>query len=126
MSAKSLATRVALRHMDRMAKINTTSGVGQTAEEMLLDLLGMLGIPHSIVGHRGRLAATAPGGEPVHQPLNRILLSRRNAHDSSSPVDLHKETISLCVIVVVQGKRQVAGRKRSRCRHAAGSRAFFE
>jgi len=46
MSAKSLATRVALRHMDRMAKINTTSGVGQTAEEMLLDLLGMLRAQH--------------------------------------------------------------------------------
>ena len=41
-------------------------------------------------------------------------------------VDLHKKTISLCVMVVVDGKRKVATRRRFDCRDTAGIRAFFE
>ena len=41
-------------------------------------------------------------------------------------VDLHKQTISLCVMVVAAGKREVAMQKRFCCRDTAGIRAFFE
>lgn len=41
-------------------------------------------------------------------------------------VDLHKQSITLCVMVVVEGKREVAIRKRFCCRDTAGIRAFFE
>ncbi len=41
-------------------------------------------------------------------------------------VDLHKKTISLCVMVVVDGKRKVATRRRFDCRDTTGIRAFFE
>lgn len=41
-------------------------------------------------------------------------------------VDLHKKTISLCVMVVVDGKRKVATRRRFDCRDTAGIRSFFE
>jgi transposase len=41
-------------------------------------------------------------------------------------VDLHKKTISLCVIVVVDGRRKVMARKRFSCQDTAGIRAFFE
>jgi transposase len=41
-------------------------------------------------------------------------------------VDLHKKTISLCGMVVVDGKRKVAFRKRFNCRDTASIRAFFE
>ncbi|RMF60627.1 MAG: IS110 family transposase, partial [Calditrichaeota bacterium] len=41
-------------------------------------------------------------------------------------VDLHKQTISLCGVVVVDGKRKVVFRKRFSCRDTAGIRAFFE
>jgi len=41
-------------------------------------------------------------------------------------VDLHKKTISLCVVVVVAGKRQVLIRKRFRCCDTAKIREFFE
>jgi len=41
-------------------------------------------------------------------------------------VDLHKKTISMCVITVVGGKRKVVCRRRFACRDTAGIRAFFE
>jgi transposase len=41
-------------------------------------------------------------------------------------VDLHKKTISLCVITVVKGKRQVVVRKRFSCDDTVGIRKFFE
>jgi transposase len=41
-------------------------------------------------------------------------------------VDLHKKTISLCVMSVVGGKRKVACRKRFNCRDTASIRSFFE
>lgn len=41
-------------------------------------------------------------------------------------VDLHKKTISLCVMVVVAGKRQVVTRRRFDCRDTAAIREFFE
>ncbi len=41
-------------------------------------------------------------------------------------VDLHKKTISLCVMVVVEGRRKVTARRRFSCRDTAGIRAFFE
>ena len=41
-------------------------------------------------------------------------------------VDLHKKTISLCGMVVVDGKRKVAFRKRFNCQDTASIRAFFE
>jgi transposase len=41
-------------------------------------------------------------------------------------VDLHKKTISLCVVAVVGGKRQVVSRKRFKCEAPAKIRAFFE
>ena len=41
-------------------------------------------------------------------------------------VDLHKKTISLCVMVVVDGKRKVATRRRFDCQDTASIRAFFE
>jgi transposase len=41
-------------------------------------------------------------------------------------VDLHKKTISLCVVVVVRGKRKVVSRRRLDCRDTAAIREFFE
>lgn len=41
-------------------------------------------------------------------------------------VDLHKKTISLCVVAVVSGKRKIVARKRLNCRDASGIREFFE
>lgn len=41
-------------------------------------------------------------------------------------VDLHKKTISLCVITVAEGKRQVVSRRRFECRQPDKIRAFFE
>jgi transposase len=41
-------------------------------------------------------------------------------------VDLHKKTISLCVVVIVAGKRQVVSRRRFMCQDAAKIREFFE
>ncbi len=41
-------------------------------------------------------------------------------------VDLHKKTISLCVMMVVGGKRKVACRKRFNCQDTASIRKFFE
>jgi len=41
-------------------------------------------------------------------------------------VDLHKKTISLCVMMVVDGKRKVMARKRFRCDDTAGMREFFQ
>jgi transposase len=41
-------------------------------------------------------------------------------------VDLHKKTISLCVVVVVAGKRQVVKRRRFDCQKTAAIREFFE
>lgn len=41
-------------------------------------------------------------------------------------VDLHKKTISLCVMMVVEGKRKVAARRRFDCRNTAGIREFFQ
>jgi transposase len=41
-------------------------------------------------------------------------------------VDLHKKTISLCVIAVVEGQRQVVARKRFYCKNTTGIRKFFE
>ena len=41
-------------------------------------------------------------------------------------VDLHKKTISLCVIMVVEGKRGVVTRRRFNCRDTARIRKFFE
>ena len=40
--------------------------------------------------------------------------------------DLHKKTISLCVVMVVDGKRQVIARRRFDCRNTACIRDFFE
>ena len=40
--------------------------------------------------------------------------------------DLHKKSISLCVVVVVNGKRQVVARARFECRDVAGLRKWFE
>ena len=41
-------------------------------------------------------------------------------------VDLHKKTISLCVMMVVDGKREVVTRRRFICLDTAGIRRFFE
>lgn len=41
-------------------------------------------------------------------------------------VDLHKKTITLCVVMVVAGKRQVVCRKRFECHETAAIRAFFQ
>ena len=41
-------------------------------------------------------------------------------------VDLHKKTVSLCVMVIVDGKRKVATRRRFDCRDTPGIRDFFE
>ena len=41
-------------------------------------------------------------------------------------VDLHKKTISLCVMMVVQGKRKVVARRRFDCRNTGRIREFFE
>jgi transposase len=41
-------------------------------------------------------------------------------------VDLHKKTISLCVITVVGGQRQVVARKRFCCKNTSEIREFFE
>jgi hypothetical protein len=41
-------------------------------------------------------------------------------------VDLHKKTISLCGVVVVENKRKVPFRKRFHCHDTASIRAFFE
>jgi len=46
MSAKSLATRVALRHLDRTAKIDAPEETLMVAEELLLELLGILRAQH--------------------------------------------------------------------------------
>lgn len=40
--------------------------------------------------------------------------------------DLHKKTISLCVVMIVDGKRQVTARRRFECANTAGIREFFE
>ena len=40
--------------------------------------------------------------------------------------DLHKKTITLCVIRVVDGRRRVVKRKRFECRNTKGIRRFFE
>jgi transposase len=39
--------------------------------------------------------------------------------------DLHKESISLCVVVIVDGKRQVVARAQRKCRDLAGLRQWF-
>jgi len=41
-------------------------------------------------------------------------------------VDLHKKTISLCVVMVVEGKRKVVTRRQFSCRNTASIREFFE
>lgn len=41
-------------------------------------------------------------------------------------VDLHKQTIVLCVMEVVEGKRTVTATKRLQCRDEEGIRGFFE
>ena len=41
-------------------------------------------------------------------------------------VDLHKKTISVCVMVKEEGQRKVAQRKRLRCEEAESIREFFE
>jgi len=41
-------------------------------------------------------------------------------------VDLHKKTITLCVMVVVGVKRKIVTRRRFACQDTAGIRAFFE
>ncbi len=41
-------------------------------------------------------------------------------------VDLHKKTISLCVVVVVAGKRKVESRRRFDCQNTGAIRSFFE
>ena len=41
-------------------------------------------------------------------------------------VDLHKKTISVCVVVVDSGKRQVARRRRFDCQDTLRIREFFE
>ncbi len=41
-------------------------------------------------------------------------------------VDLHKKTISLCVVMVVAGKRKVMTRRRFDCQNTATIREFFE
>lgn len=41
-------------------------------------------------------------------------------------VDLHKQTIVLCVMEVVEGKRTVTATKRFQCRDKEGIRGFFE
>ena len=41
-------------------------------------------------------------------------------------VDLHKKTISLCVVVVAAGKREVLSRRRFDCQKTAAIRKFFE
>jgi transposase len=41
-------------------------------------------------------------------------------------VDLHKKTISLCVVMVVAGKRKVLNRRRFDCQDTAAIRGFFE
>jgi hypothetical protein len=41
-------------------------------------------------------------------------------------VDLHKKTITLCVIRVVNGKREVVTRRRFSCRDTVRIRRFFE
>ena len=41
-------------------------------------------------------------------------------------VDLHKKTISLCVVMVVQGKREVVARRRFACKQTQKIREFFE
>ena len=41
-------------------------------------------------------------------------------------VDLHKKTISLCVVVVAGGKREVVSRRRFDCQKTAAIRKFFE
>lgn len=40
-------------------------------------------------------------------------------------VDLHKKTISVCVVVVVRGQRKVVDRRRFACSDTAGMQAFF-
>jgi transposase len=40
--------------------------------------------------------------------------------------DLHKESISLCVVLIVEGKRQVLTRAQLKCRDVAGLRKWFE
>jgi hypothetical protein len=40
-------------------------------------------------------------------------------------VDLHKQIIVLCVVVVVDGQRQVACRRKLACRDVAGLAEFF-
>lgn len=40
--------------------------------------------------------------------------------------DLHKESISLCVVVIVDGKRCVVARARHKCRNTAELRRWFE
>ena len=41
-------------------------------------------------------------------------------------VDLHKKSITLCVVAVVRGKRKVLARKRFDCRDTAAIREFFQ
>lgn len=41
-------------------------------------------------------------------------------------VDLHKKTISLCVVMIVEGKREVVARNRFNCKDTSRIRAFFE
>lgn len=41
-------------------------------------------------------------------------------------VDLHKQSITLCVMVVARGRREVVLRRRFSCADTAGIRAFFE
>ena len=40
-------------------------------------------------------------------------------------IDLHKKTISVCVVILEQGKRKVAARQRFACRDEAGIAAWF-
>ncbi len=41
-------------------------------------------------------------------------------------VDLHKKTISLCVVMLVRGKREVVARRRFACKQTQEIREFFE
>jgi hypothetical protein len=40
-------------------------------------------------------------------------------------IDLHKKTISGCVVVKERGKRKIAARKRLECRDEAGIKSWF-
>jgi transposase len=59
-----------------------------------------------------------------------VLLTTARFHKRSNPlkyvgIDLHKPTISACVVVKERGQRKVAGRKRLACRDEAGIAAWL-